>query len=94
LAILGAFRDQFAAATDADIQAFEDADQLLGTSPKLDGAAADGKLHSIRVVPTQRGNSYQDLLLSLYGWRLGQLVKDGKVKSGAEIGTWVRTNLM
>jgi hypothetical protein len=94
-AVLGAFRDQFAAATDSDIQVFTAAEKALGSSTPLDLAAANSKLRGgITVDPTGRGNSYQDLLLSLYGWRLGQWIKAGKFKTGAEIAAWVRANLM
>jgi hypothetical protein len=94
LAVLLAFRDQFHACTDADIQAFKSAERALGTSATLDMRSSTALLEGgIHVVPTQTGNSYQDLRLSLYGWRLGQDVKAGRFRAGAEVGTWVRANI-
>jgi hypothetical protein len=93
LAILGAFRDQFAAATAADVRVFTLAEMSLGTSTPLDLATADARLRGITVVSTQRGNSYQDLLLSLYGWRLGQWIRAGRFTSRADVAAWIRANL-
>ena len=94
LAVLGAFRAQFAACTAADVQIFRRAEVALGTGRPLDMAAAKPMLRGIRVTPTQRGNSYEDLLLSLYGWRLGQDIKTSRFSATAGITAWVHANLM
>jgi len=93
LILLGAFQAQFAACTSADVQVFRDAERGLGRGSPLDLATADGKLRSIRVDSSLRGNSYQDLLLSCFGWRLGQDIKAGKFSSTGDVAAWVRTNI-
>lgn len=93
-AVLIAFRTQFAACTAADVHVFRSAERALGSSLPLDMSAAGTLLRSIRVVPTMRGNSYQDLLLSLYGWRLGQDIRGRRFRTGAEIAAWIRGNLL
>jgi hypothetical protein len=93
-AVLNAFRVQFAACTQADIQVFRSAERALGTGRPLNIAAAQAMLRGIRVVPTMRGNSYEDLLLSLYGWRLGQDIRRNQFRTGAEVAAWIRSNLM
>jgi hypothetical protein len=93
-AVLNAFRVQFAACTQADIQVFRSAERALGTGRPLNTAAAQAMLRGIRVVPTMRGNSYEDLLLSLYGWRLGQDIRRNQFRTGAEVAAWIRSNLM
>jgi hypothetical protein len=93
MAILDTFRQQFAAATTADIAVFRSAVAKLGTGSPLNKVSASAEMHGITVIPTGRGNSYQDLLLTIYGWRLGQTIKiDNPPKS--DITSWVRTNLM
>jgi hypothetical protein len=93
MAIVDTFRQQFAAATTADIAVFRSAVAKLGTGSPLNKVSASAEMHGITVIPTGRGNSYQDLLLTIYGWRLGQTIKiDNPPKS--DITSWVRTNLM
>jgi hypothetical protein len=93
IAILRKFRDQFAACTSADVQVFQDALRSLGTGSPLDLDTAKAKLRSIRVDESLSGNSYADLLLSLFGWRLGQDILAGKFAAGADVATWIRTNI-
>ena len=92
--VLNVFRTQFAACTSADILVFRDAERALGTGRPLNMAAAKPRLRGIRVTSSQRGNSYEDLLLSLYGWRLGQDIKLRRIASKADITAWLRGNLM
>jgi hypothetical protein len=40
-----------------------------------------------------RGNSDQDLRLSLLGWSLGVAIREGVMVSGSDVASWVRTNL-
>jgi len=93
VAILVAFRDQFAAATAADVQIFRNAERSLGSASPLDLGAASATVRGIKVDPSLRGNSYEDLLLSVFGWRLGQMIKDGTARSKADIAAWIRTNI-
>lgn len=93
IAILRAFRAQFAAATDQDVQVFRGAEGVLGAGPQLNLTAANSALQGISVNPSNRGNSYQDLLLTLYGWRLGQLIRHGQLTTGVAVAAWIRANL-
>jgi hypothetical protein len=93
IAILRKFREQFAACTDADVQVFQDALGSLGNQSPLAINTAKGKIRSIRVDESLSGNSYADLLLSLFGWRLGQDILAGKFASGADVATWIRQNI-
>jgi hypothetical protein len=93
VAILTAFRNQFAACTDADVTVFENAERDLGTKSQLDLTSANARLRSISVVSTNQGNSYQDLLLSLCGWLFGRLIGSGKFTSRGAAADWIRTNI-
>jgi len=92
-AVLLAFRTQFAAATAADVTVFRSAESNLGSATPLDIAAASATLRGIAVTPTNRGNSFEDLLLSNYGWRLGQMFSDGRITARSVAAAWVRANL-
>lgn len=92
-AVLNAFRTQFAAATPSDVQVFLGAEASLGTGSPLDLATASTRLRGITVVSTNRGNSYEDLLLSCFGWRLGQWIRGGRFANKAAVAAWVRTNI-
>jgi hypothetical protein len=91
--IIGAFRGQFQACTDADVEAWEQAIEALGVGAELNMTAAEVPLGRIAVDPTMRGNSRQDLRLSLVGWRFGQLVSSGRFPDRASAAGWLRTNL-
>jgi hypothetical protein len=86
-------RAQFRAATPAHVAAFLRADSALGRGPRLDLEAADEILHEIPIDIRQRGNSYQDLRLTLMGWRFGRLLRAGEFRSTAHMAEWIRTNL-
>lgn len=93
------FETQYKAATSEDVEVFKRAEKALGTGPKLNLEAAlkvlkgDKNNKGIAVDPSKKGNSYQDLLLSLVGWRLGQDIASGRIKDRKEVATWIRTNL-
>jgi hypothetical protein len=93
IAILRGFRAQFAAATASDVQIFLGAEASLGTGSPLDLATASGRLRGIAVNPSNRGNSYEDLLLSCFGWRLGQWIGASRFAAKADVAAWVRTNI-
>jgi hypothetical protein len=93
VAILRKFREQLAACTDADVQVFQDALGSLGNQSPLAINTAKTKIRSIRVDESLSGNSYADLLLSLFGWRLGQDILAGKFASVADVATWIRQNI-
>jgi hypothetical protein len=92
-AIIDAFRTQFQATTDDDIEAWNAATEALGSGDTLDRNAIEGPLNRITVDPTLRGNSREDLRLSLIGWRLGEKFSNGEFGSRAEVARWIRRNL-
>ena len=87
------FLRQFAAATTADVAVFRSAERLLGGTLPLNTSAAAQALRGISVNDQQRGNSYQDLLLSLVGWRLGGDIAAQGLKDGAAVAGWLRSTL-
>lgn len=94
--IIAAFQAQFQATTDADIDAWNEALTKLGTDETLNKSALeckDSPLNRISINPAGKGNSIQDLRLSLVGWRLGQLIANGAFQDRASIARWIRINL-
>jgi hypothetical protein len=91
--IINAFRAQFTACTDADVQAWNDALAAAGTGDTLNMAAAEHALRRVSIGFAGRGNSIQDLRLSMVGWRLGQLISSGAFATGAQVAAWIRANL-
>lgn len=93
-AIIQAFRTQFQATTDDDIRAWNEAITALGTGSELNLAAAEAPLSRIAINNANRGNSIQDMRLSLVGWRLGQLISSGAFgEDRTAVASWIRTNL-
>jgi predicted MPP superfamily phosphohydrolase len=88
--ILAAFRTQFAATSDRDLAAWEQALALCGGGAGLDkqAIAPEGPLRGIRV-GTGEGNSVQDLRLTLVGWRLGQLISSGALPDPYAAAAWI-----
>ena len=87
------FRAQFLATTDDDIAAWRQAIAALGSTDVLDMAAAEAHLRRIAIDPSKRGNSIQDLRLSLVGWQLGELLQRNHFPDRAAVGAWIRHNL-
>ncbi|GAB3890220.1 hypothetical protein GCM10029964_061380 [Kibdelosporangium lantanae] len=56
-------------------------------------AAAEPELSHVAITFAQRGNSVQDLRLSLVGWRLGQLIRTDAFGNRHSVTAWLRTNL-
>lgn len=83
---------QFLAATDAEIRTFLDAVAALPNDPKIDISKASSLISSIRI-GTGEGNSIQDLLLSLYGYKFGSRIRFGNLATRADAGKWLRVNL-
>jgi Domain of unknown function (DUF4157) len=91
-AIIAAFRRQFQACTDADVAAWNEALASYRSDPaslERPGNALD----RIAVDPRMRGNSRQDLRLSLVGWVLGEKLRGGDYADRAAVAAWIRTNL-
>lgn len=92
--IVGAFRAQFAACSDADVEAWNRAIAALGTANRLNLDAAEPQLQRIGIVFAYRGNSVQDLRLSLVGWRLGQMLRSNAFGNDRQrVAAWLRSNL-
>jgi hypothetical protein len=89
------FRVQLSRATADDEAAFDRALAALGVGGILDLAAAEAELGPLflKIDVDSRGNSDQDLRLSLLGWSLGAAIRDGIMGSGPEVASWVRTHL-
>jgi hypothetical protein len=95
-AIIAAFRRQFQATTDADVAAWNEALAGLGTAETLNTGALEGPtspLNRIAIDPAGKGNSRQDLRLSLVGWRLSQMLRQGEFANRAAVARWIRINL-
>jgi hypothetical protein len=94
--IIAAFTAQFRATTDDDIAAWNETLGRIGTDAVANTAAIEGPgspLDRIAVDPALRGNSRQDLRLSLMGWRFGQMIRNGDFANNAAVAAWIRANL-
>lgn len=93
--IWSSYRSQFFSVKPEDVLAFNAALKALGTSLILNMDAADVALIPIfvKIRVQERGNSYQDLRLSLVGWYLGEAILQGRFTSGIQVAEWVRKNL-
>lgn len=90
--IIAAFRAQFAATSDADVAAWNEALERF----RRDGAGLEGPdspLERIAVNPALKGNSRQDLRLSLVGWALGEKIRAGAFSGRAEVADFIRRSL-
>jgi hypothetical protein len=89
------FRRQYQQATDADEHAFDQALAALGQGPVLDQGAAEAALRPLldKIDVNSRGNSYQDLRLSLLGWWLGDAIRRGTITRRDQVAAWVRAHL-
>lgn len=90
---LWSFRDQYAAASDVDVRYFRNAGAVLGFRHPLKLQAASAALRGIVVRPYLCGNSYEDLLLTLCGWRLGSMIKNGVFQNRRGVAGWIRENI-
>ena len=89
------FRSQYLRATPADEWAFDRALAALGRGPIVDLDAAESAIAPLfdRIDVHARGNSYQDLRLSLLGWWLGGAIGRGDLARAADVADWVRTHI-
>jgi hypothetical protein len=90
--IIAAFRRQFKACTDADVAAWNEALAAYRSDPNSLEAPGNA-LDRIAVDPTMKGNSRQDLRLSLVGWRLGEMIRAGEFTDGKAVAAWIRKSL-
>lgn len=82
----------FTDVTETDEDIFRKAFDGLGAGPQHDTDKALGNLSAIKV-GNGSGNSRQDLLLSLFGFKFGTMIRKGDLTKIAEGGNWVRVNL-
>ena len=89
------FRAQLARANEEDEATFDRALAALGTGPTMDMDAAEAALGPLfrRIDVNAKGNSFQDLRLSLLGWWFGEAIRRRTLVSGPEVAAWVRVNL-
>ena len=89
------FRRQYRRATAEDEQVFDQALAASGPGPVLRLDAAEAAMRPLleKIDVDSRGNSHQDLRLSLLGWWLGEAVRRGSFQHGDEIAAWIRTHL-
>jgi hypothetical protein len=85
-------RTFFKVVTETDEDIFRRAFDGLGGGPQHDTDKALGNLSAIKV-GNGYGNSKQDLLLSLFGFKFGTMIRKGELTRIAEGGNWVRVNL-
>lgn len=86
------FPKQFTSATAEDVATYRRALEALGAGWRVNLGAAVEILSGI-AVGQGRGNSIQDLALSLMACRLGQMIRSGAIRDGAEVAAWIRDNL-
>lgn len=81
-------------ATDSDLKLFRDALKALGNGidQEIDLTKAKDILAKISI-GTGEGASKEDLLASLVGYKFGQLVDQGRFKTGHEAAQWLRRNV-
>ena len=65
----------------------------LGDDTWHDADKAAGTLRRVSV-GTGSGNSRQDLLLSLFGFKFGSMIRKGRLSKIAEGAAWIRLNLV
>jgi hypothetical protein len=89
------FRAQLRRATADDEATFDRALSALGNATAIDLAAAEAELVPLfrKIDVDSRGNSFQDMRLSLLGWSLGVAIREGTLAGGSEVAAWVRTTL-
>ena len=84
--------DTYFSATVDEVTKFFKALNSVGRSPDWNVTASRSALIGIRI-GTGVGNSFQDLHLSLYGFKLGILIRKTEITSRSEAAQWLRTDL-
>ena len=91
--ILAKVRRQFASVTHEDLAAFRRAMDALGSGSVADLAAAEEELSSIDA-GSGRGNSVQDLRLSLMGVYVAERIRESDFADGHQVAAWISRNLV
>lgn len=93
--MLQGFRKQFNRATDKDVKQFLELRKKI-TKKDLKSEDLEGietYVQSVNINPEDQGCSRQDMRLSIMGWVLGELIRNGKFGSRTEVAEWLRKYL-
>jgi hypothetical protein len=86
------FRASLSARAD-EVEKFELALQTISRFP--DWNCISGSLAALQGIKTEsgQGNSFEDLHLSLYGFKFGKLIRESEITSRADAADWIRADL-
>ena len=87
-----AFERQALSPNEKEVRQFFDATGAVSASPFQSLGPSRILLAPIRV-GTGQGNSFQDLHLSLFGFKFGTMIRIGTMDSRGDAAEWIRTNL-
>jgi hypothetical protein len=83
---------QAASPTNDEIEQFFSAMVSVTASPNQDVNRSRARLLGIRI-GTGQGNSFQDLHLSLFGFKFGLMIRLGTITTRSDAALWIRTNI-
>jgi hypothetical protein len=87
-----AFIQQAASPINSEISRFFDALITVTASPNQDIDRSRVALLGIRI-GTGQGNSFQDLHLSLFGFKFGTMIRKKQITTRSDAALWIRTNI-
>ena len=87
-----ALKKQAKSAEDSEIARFEQALSTVTRDLNQNPHASLSALRGIRV-GTGQGNSMQDLQLSLFGFKLGKMIRAGTINNRSYAARWIRSNI-
>jgi hypothetical protein len=88
----GAFIRQALSPSNAEIVIFFTALGIVTAARNQTVAVSRAALSGIRI-GTGQGNSIQDLHLSLFGFKFGQMIRSGTISNRGDAAMWIRTNI-
>ena len=84
---------QATSASSEQIDTFLNAVRVLPNDPVIDVRKSQGLLPHMQINVGGEGNSMQDLLLSLFGFKFGSRIRLGNLATLSDAGKWIRTNI-
>jgi hypothetical protein len=87
-----AFLRQAESPTNKEILQFFTALQTVNENPNQTISISAGALIGIRIGSGQ-GNSFQDLHLSLFGFKFGTMIRQARITTRTAAALWIRTNI-
>lgn len=87
-----AFIRQAESPTNEEIGQFFIALQTVTASPNQNISVSRMSLLGIRI-GTGQGNSFEDLHLSLFGFKFGKMIREGTITTRSDAALWIRTNI-